>query len=189
MELDLAQEAVNAALSSDWKNAIKLNHQILKVNSKDTDALNRLARAYAESGDMEKAKETTQKVLKIDPINKIANRCLLKWKNFKATNSFKFSKTAFIEDPTRTRIVSLINLGDTSTLSSLNCGDIVKLIPRTHRVNVATLADLYIGRFPDDLALKFIHLIKLGGDYEVVVKNVSNSEVKIFVKALTKNGF
>ena len=72
MNEDLAQKAVAAALAGDWKEAEKINKQILKGDKSDVDALNRLARAYAEQGNLKKAKETAQKVLKINTFNQIA---------------------------------------------------------------------------------------------------------------------
>src|SRR5260221_1318924 len=83
---DLAQLAIAAALVSDWKKAILLNTQIIKENTEDTEALNRLARAYAEDGNIAKARATSQKVLKIDSLNPIATKCFLKWKNFKTND-------------------------------------------------------------------------------------------------------
>jgi len=66
MDSDLAQEAINAALNEDWKKAILINTSIIKIEPTDVDALNRLARAYAETGNTVKAKIITKKVLKID---------------------------------------------------------------------------------------------------------------------------
>jgi tetratricopeptide (TPR) repeat protein len=192
MESDLAQEAITAALSCDWENAIFLNSKIIKANSEDIDALNRIARAYAENGDIVKAKAASAKVLKLDPTNTIANKCLLKWKSYRKglinTVPQVISSKAFIEEPTRTRIVNLINLGEVSNLTTLDCGDMLKLSAHPHRVNVDTLDDRYIGRFPDDLAAKFINLIKFGGEFEVVVKSANKHEVKVFVRSVSKNG-
>lgn len=188
MESYLAQEAISAALSCDWEKAILINSKILKIDSKNIDALNRIARAYAEKGEIEKAKKFTTKVLKIDPANTIAGRCHLKWQDFKPVANSRITKFKFIEEPTRTKVVNLINLGEKINITNLDCGDTLKLDPHTHRVNVLTMDDNYIGRFPDDLALKFISLVKLGGSYEVVVKTANTREVKVFVRALSKNG-
>jgi hypothetical protein len=54
----LAQEAIEAALSKDWNEAIKLNLQILKFNSGNTDALSRLCKAYLETGNYRKPKRS-----------------------------------------------------------------------------------------------------------------------------------
>src|SRR5579859_7316732 len=101
MDSNLAQEAIKAAISCNWENAITLNSQILKLDPDNVDALNRIARAYAENGDVVKAQKATEKALKIDPANLIANKCLTKWKTFKknGSNSARLSTKAFIEEP------------------------------------------------------------------------------------------
>ncbi len=191
MESDLAQEAIEAALCCDWSKAILLNSRIIKVEPKDVDALNRLARAYAETGNLQKAKDVTQKVLKIDPTNSIAEKCQQKWKIWKIgiTNNKGNLAGAFIEEPTKTKIINLINLGDDSTIANLDCGDSLKLVATTHRVNVATGNDKHVGRFPDDLAYKFITLIRGGTEFDVIVKSADKKNIKVFVRSLSKNGF
>ncbi|SRR5258708_7105598 len=190
MESDLAQQAITAALSSDWKTAILFNSQLVKINPTDIDALNRLARAYAEDGNLDKAKLSSQKVLKIDRLNPIATKCLAKWKNFKAGSGnmrSMASPSVFIEEPNRTKIINLINLGSSANVVNLACGDNVKIVPHMHRVNVMTNDDKLIGRFPDDLASKFIKLMKLGNTYDVVIKSADKTQVKIFVRTLHLN--
>lgn len=186
MDSDLAQEAINAALTGDWEKAILVNSKILKDNSSNIDALNRIARAYVESGNVAKGQLITKKVLKLDPTNPIANRCFLKWQNYTPRSSaskFTISPNLFIEEPSKTKVISLINLGDTSILEQLCCGDVVKLQPNTHRVNVHTaLSDKYIGRFPDDVAARFIKLMRDGNVYEALIKLASKNQVKIFVR-------
>ncbi len=98
MNEDLAQKAIAAALKASWKDAVNLNKQILKKDSKDVDALNRLARAFSEVGEIIKAKKTAKKVINIDPHNTIATKALAKWKELRKgekTNPSKFSARAF----------------------------------------------------------------------------------------------
>src|SRR5689334_19115226 len=137
MDSDLAQVAINAALNENWEEAIKANSSILKIEPTDIDALNRMAKAYAETGDLNKAKETTKKVLKLDPTNIIANKCQEKWNNFKKlTKTITSSKgiaKIFIEEPTKTKLITLINLGDPISISTLDCGDTMKMVTHPHR--------------------------------------------------------
>ena len=187
---DLAQQAIAAALASNWKQAVLLNSELIKIDPTDIDALNRLARAYAEDGNLAKAKLSSQKVLKIDKLNPIATKCLAKWKNFKANNGnirHVATPSVFIEEPNRTKIINLINLGSAANITNLACGEAVKIIPHMHRVNVMTNDDKLVGRFPDDLAAKFIKLMKLGNSYDVVIKSADENQVKIFVRTLRLN--
>lgn len=189
--MDLAQKAVTAALSGNWEEAIKVNSEILKNDSKDLDALNRLARAYAESGKIKKAKEISQKVLKIDPLNPIATKCLAKWKaggvNEGARCSLCSNAESFLEEPGKTKIVSLLHLGDAGTIAKLDAGDEVKFMPFSHRISVTTFDNKYIGRLPDDLSARLRTLLKCGNEYQILVKSTSPQEVKIFIRELKRS--
>ena len=102
MDDALAQKAIDLALKGDWEKAVEVNLQIAKIAPNDTDALNRLARAYAETGAIPKAKTTAEKVLKIDSVNPIAIRSLEKWKSLKKNDklsSTDISSDTFLEEP------------------------------------------------------------------------------------------
>jgi len=185
MKNDLAQQAINAALTGRWSEAIKINLQIIKKNKNDLDALNRLARAYAEQGHLAKAKKTSQKVLKIDPFNKIAQKCLEKWKGLKK-DEVKSSQTTsadnFIEEPGKTKIVTLLYPGAEKIIAKLDAGDEVRLNYHGHRVSVLDQNGKYIGRLPDDLGARLKKFIKEGNEYRVLVKSTEGKDVKVFIR-------
>jgi tetratricopeptide (TPR) repeat protein len=193
MDTDLAQRAITAALSGDWKEAIKLNSQLLKDNPEDIEALNRLARAYAESGKISKAKTISQKVLKIDPFNSIATKSLSKWKGLKRVKGENYkpsSAEAFLEEPGRTKLVTLLYPGDSKLLAKLDAGDEVKIVPYAHRVSILSSDGKYIGRLPDDLAARLRRLIKVGNQYKTLVKSVDTKEIKVFIREISRaNGY
>lgn len=185
MNEDLAQKAVTAALAGDWKEAEKINKQILKDEKSDVDALNRLARAYAEQGNLKKAKEAAQKVLRINPFNQIANKSLKKWKSLRhgeTTTSGPSSAEAFLEEPGKTKMVSLLHLGAPSVLAKLDAGDEVKLAPHKHRVSVTTLDGKYIGRLPDDIAALLRKFTKKGNEYQTLIKSVEPKGILVFIR-------
>ncbi len=186
MNEDLAQKAIAAALKASWKDAVNLNKQILKKDSKDVDALNRLARAFSEVGEIIKAKKTAKKVINIDPHNTIATKALAKWKELREgekTNPSKFSARAFLEEPGKTKIVSLLHLGDCGkVIANLDSGDEVKFKIGNHRISVCTDTKKYIGRLPDDVSVSLIKLIKAGNKYQAFVKSSSPQEVKVFIR-------
>lgn len=186
----LAQKSIALALIGNWKEAIKVNKEILKESPADTDTLNRLAKAYFESGNSAKAKNVCQKIIKIDPINSIAVKNLAKWKGIKekCPSETKPSSTAsFIEESGRTKLVSLLNLGDAKIIGNLNICDEVKLAAHTHRVSLTTVDGKYIGRLPDDLALRLRGLISLGNIYQVFIKSIDQKGIKVFIKEIQKS--
>ncbi len=186
MQNDLAQKAISAALKANWDKALELNKQILKNDSKDVDALNRLARAHSELGEIIKAKKAAQKAVRIDPHNTIAIKTLEKWKDLKKgekTRQSKFSARAFLEEPGKTKIVSLLHLGDSNkVLANIDSGDEVVFKLGSHRISVCTLDKKYIGRLPDDLSASLIKLIKRGNEYQVFVKSSKPQEIKVFIR-------
>ena len=186
MDKDLAHQAVSAALCGNWKDAITLNKEILKSDNKSVDALNRLARAFAETGDTTKATKISKKVLVIDPHNSIAVKCLEKWKGFEEGEvSFKTGPSSindFIEEPGKTKLVALIHIGNPKLLSKLDSGDEVKLNPHGHRMSVVTGDGKYIGRLPDDVGAKLKTLIKMGNEYKVIVKCSDPKVIRVFLR-------
>jgi tetratricopeptide (TPR) repeat protein len=185
MNGDLAQEAISAALNGNWVEAKKINEKILKEDAENSDALNRLARAYAELGNLQKAKSTCQKVLKIDPFNAIAVKSLEKWKTLKKGDTYVSHPSqpqTFLEEPGKTKVVSLLFLGSPKLLAKLDTGDEVILDTHSHRVSVTTTDNKYVGRLPDDLSARLRKLTKLGNLYKVFIKSVSTNDVKVFIK-------
>lgn len=190
MNTNLAQKAVSLALSGNWQEAKKVNRQILKDNRADIDALNRLARCFAELGDIEKARRTAKKVLKLDPFNPIATKSLKKWKGLKkgeTITSGPFSGDTFLEEPGKTKIISLIHLGDPKTLAIIDSGDEVKLNPRSHRISVSIQDGKYIGRLPDDISARLRKLTKYGNQYQAFIKSTDAEEVKVFIKEIHRS--
>ncbi len=189
METNLAQDAITAALNGDWKKALQINELLLKDNPEDTEALNRTARAYAELGKIQKAREIVQKVLKLDPFNSIAQKAFDRWKGLKngeASSSGPITSTAFLEEPGKTRIASLMHMGKKDTIAELDTGDEVHLNCHSHRVSCLSLSGKYIGRLPDDLSSRIRKLTNLGYEYKVFVKSVDMHEVKILVREVTR---
>ena len=186
MEMSLAQKAINLALHSEWNEAIKINLEILDLSPHDVDSLNRLAKAYAETGKIDEAKKTAQRVLKIDPVNPIATRCFEKWQSVKngsihAKNSA--SPESFLEDPGKTKIVTLVKLGSNQVIAGIDSGDSVKLLSHPHSISVVTGNNKYIGKLPDDLAARINKLMKSGNKYEVLVKSANTKEVAVFIRS------
>ncbi|OGM11490.1 hypothetical protein A2Z22_00370 [Candidatus Woesebacteria bacterium RBG_16_34_12] len=189
MDTDLAQIAINHAINGNWNEAIIINKQILKINSKDIDALNRLARAYAELGNLQKAKIYSQKVLKLDAYNPIAKKCLSKWKVLKKGEVINLPPTSpknFLEEPGKTKIVPLLNLGSPKVLAKLDAGDEVLINTHAHRISIMTKGGEYIGRLTDDLSARLRELIKYGNEYQAFIKSVSNNDTKVFLKEVKR---
>lgn len=188
--MDLSQKAVSLALKCKWEEAVLTNLEILKSQKDDIDALNRLARACAESGDSKKARKTCLKVLSIDPHNQIALKALSKYKknkvNTRTVADRSASPSTFLEESGKTKIISLLNLGDIKLISVLDAGDKVLMTTHSHRVCITTSDGKYIGRIPDDLAARLKTLVKGGNQYLIYIKSIENKSVKVFIKEVSR---
>ncbi|MEK7188627.1 MAG: hypothetical protein AAB685_02120 [Patescibacteria group bacterium] len=187
---DLAQAAIGFALAGKWNEAVSINKKILKSNSKDLDALNRLAHAYSELGDIIKAKKISKSVIKIDSLNTIAIKSLNKWRVTKSNSNFLGEETRmvhdFLEEPGKTKIVGLIRLGDKTLIASIDPGNEVALVCHPHKVSVTLASGKYIGSLPDDLANKLKKLVKGGNIYQTLVKSVEPDKVTVFIKEISR---
>lgn len=195
----LASLAIDAALTSDWQEAVKINEKILKEQSSDVEALNRLAKAQSSTGEITKAQKTYGKVLNLDPYNIIAKKNLdklTKMPNNGHTNGSNGNSnghandnghavnlsTIFLFEPGKTKIISLLNLAPPTILAGLNCGDKLTLNVKKHTISVLSEDGNYLGAMPDDLSHKLMAYIDGGNKYEVYVKFATPKSLTIFIR-------
>ena len=189
MDTSPAQKAVSFALSGNWTEAARVNLQILSVDPNDTEALCRLARAYTELGKIKEAREVTKKVLKIDPVNTIALKFQEKLKTAKKSDSLSSNQPpseSFLEEPGKTKLVQLLNLGKSEAFAGLDPGEEVKLISYSHKVTIDSMDGKYIGKIPDDIAARLKNLIKEGNKYQVLIKSIEPKEVTVFIREIER---
>lgn len=192
MRDDLSELATELALENKWEDAIEINKKILCDNPEDVDCLNRLARAYFEAGNNGKAIKISKQVIKIEPYNNIAIKSLQKYQKVKPSGlpiREVSTDINFIEEPGKTKIIKLLNLGKEKIVSYLDAGDEIVLSAHSHRVSVNTLDGKYIGRLPDDISAKIRIFKKNGDQYKAIIKSAEDESVKIFIrlKSLSKN--
>lgn len=195
--LDMSQpslipQAILTALRQDWKEAIRINIQIIKEEKTNIDAYNRLGYAYMKNGQPIKSKEVFTKVLRLDPYNQIAQRnlkkiSLLKKGSTHITSCEDISPLLFLEEPGKTKMIDCINTAPMNSLSILTCGQKIQLVTKKHSIEVRDTQNTYIGALPDDIAFRLLKLMNAGNEYAVFVKGVSKNCVSIFIRE-TKRG-
>ena len=189
MDTSPAQTAINMALSGNWKEAIKINSEILGETPEDVEALCRLARAYTELGKISKAREATKKALEIDPVNPIALKFQEKLKSAKSTASIFNAQTqpeSFLEEPGKTKLITLLNICKGESFADLDPGEEVKLCSLPHKIAITTMKGKYIGKLPDDIAARLRNLIKEGNKYQVLIKSVEPGAITVFIRELER---
>src|SRR3990167_9246564 len=124
----LHQEAINAALSQDWKQAESLNKQILKSDPTHIDAHLSLGFALMQQGQFDGAKTAYRKGLRLDPGNSIARNNLDKIKILSKKGATQqenvhgellFDPATFITVAGKTKNTALINIGQADTIAHL----------------------------------------------------------------------
>ena len=186
----MENSAINAALTGNWKEAVKLNLLILKSDPKNIEALNRLGRSYFQLGLKTKAAETYTKVIKLDKFNTIAlkNLELIKTSKIVRGNgqNLHMPLPVFLEEPGVTKTLSLIRPSEPKILSRMHPADPVIIAPRQHCIAVTTADGQNLGRLPDDLASRMQMFIKAGSEYAAWIRAVEPNNLKIFIKEIKR---
>lgn len=186
-----SEAAIAAALTQNWREAIRINSALLKLNSHDTDVLNRLGFAYLQSGQFSQAKKMLHKVLELDPYNQIASRNIkklstLKRKDLSKTAQCRISPLMFLEDPGKTKIAVCVNPAPLRILSTLVAGQEVQLKAKNHCVEIRDNKNTYLGALPDDLSFKLIKFISCGNRYQVSIKGIGKNSLTVFLRELSR---
>lgn len=182
---DLTRKAVKLAFAGHWQEAISLNKQIVQLKPKNIAALNRLARAYTEIGEINKAKKTYQQTLEIDRYNPVALKNLDKLSLIKKTNKLNKNTTKplgiFIDEAGKTKTVKAIRLGQKNILVQLAAGDQLEIEPKKRLISLSFHHD-YVGSLPEDLSFRLIGLIKKGNQYAAFVKSAEKNNLTVFLR-------
>lgn len=189
----LHRKAIDAAISCNWQTAIKLNEQILESEPKNTEVLNRLAKALFETGGYTAAKKIYNQVLEIDPYNTIAQKNLKKVASLKkdgvnlSSQSMSLSPSMFLEEPGVTTLVNLVKVAEPQKLLKLSPGTVVSLVPKKRSVSVTDSGNVYLGAFPDDSAFHLLKLLKGGNKYTSIIKSVRPNGLTVLVREIYRS--
>lgn len=189
------KKAIKSALDRNWKEAVEHNLTILNENPNDIPTLNRLARAYTELAQIDKAKETYSKVIKLDKYNPITTKNLkrLKVKDKNSTIVSTVTQTPiihtnFLEEPGKTKTSQLVRLSEAQMLANLQIGQSVQLEAKKRLVSVLTEDGTYIGSLPDNLSFILGKLIRSGNKYEAIIKSLEKNAVQVFIRETHRSG-
>lgn len=193
----LNDQAIDAALSSSWDVALKINKLIIKKDPQNVDALNRQARVYMELGKSSLAKKYYSEALRFDPYNPIALKNLKIIKSFKSNNkggqtpltheTSKLSASLFLQEPGKTKIVSLLKVAEPQKLSMIYCGMQLDMIIKNRGITVVDLNGNYLGVLPDDTSHLIIRLLKGGNKFGLFVKSVKVNALSILIKEIYRS--
>jgi tetratricopeptide (TPR) repeat protein len=176
-----ADQAVAAALDSDWPRAVDLNTKILEGAPDDIEARNRIGRAFIELGRLEEAKASFAEVLKAEPYNSIAIRGtqrvdqLLEHKSKPVITQSKTQPRLFIEDMGKTGILRLINPAPPHILARYSPGAEAQLKEQEGLMAVHARDGELLGFLEPKVGRRLIDLIRTGNQYVAAI--VSNDQL------------
>lgn len=192
----LKAKAIDEAVSGNYDNAISINQQILEIEPSDVDSLMQLAHAYWQTGSMYNAKKYYRQTLTLEPNNSLAKKRLqllssidsklntFNPQNRKATKIVQISD--LIEEPGKTKIVKLNNIGKPEHLGLLKIGEQAFMKIRKRRLEVRDVEGNFLGCLPDDISKRLIDFMNQKGIYEAYVFSIDRNEVKIFIREIKK---
>lgn len=187
----LQQQAITAALSSNWEEALRLNQLIIDNDPKNVEALNRIGRAYFETGNLSESQNHFEQALKSDPYNQIAAKFLKRIETFskkgcKPNNHNhqvqQVDSDLFIEEPGKTKIATLLKVAEPQKLSLISTGTMVNLVIKNRGVAITDPDGEYLGILPDDLSHRLIRFLKGGNKYQALVKTVKINGLSVLIR-------
>lgn len=184
----LTVQAIDFATHTHWEEAREKNQAILDLEPQNIGALNRLAFCEMQLENYTAAKRIYESVLEIERFNPIATKYLSMLKHRVKPQRLQSSSAGeeFIEEPGKTKSVSLQKLADPEILQSTPMALQCNLVVKNHRVNVVSCTGTYLGSLPDDIAFRLQKLITAGNTYSVIVQSTSKKGCIVFIKEVVK---
>jgi len=189
LKRQLVEQAIDAATAAEWEKAAKINEQLLEMGP-DSEAENRLAKAFWEQGELATAREHYQAALALDPTNRIAERNINRLrtllaeagkKTVAAKPGSKAPVSIFVEETGKTGFAHLVDLASSRELAQVNPGDTVELSPVGPRLQ-ATSNGLPIGVVEPRVAARLLKLIADGNKYAAGVTSLGDKDVRIIIR-------
>jgi tetratricopeptide (TPR) repeat protein len=189
----LADQAIAAALESDWQRAADLNKQILDVAAEDVEARNRYGRALLELGKLEDARAAYQEVLKAYPHDPIALRqlariaILMEDKRKPDATRSKTQTRLFIEDMGKTGILRLVNPASPHVIARYSPGAEVELREQEGLLAVHARDGALLGFLEPKVGRRLIELIRAGNEYVVAIVTNDQTNPRVAVREIVQS--
>ncbi|GAC1467135.1 MAG: tetratricopeptide repeat protein [Chloroflexota bacterium] len=191
----LAQHAITLAVQSRWQEAADVNQQIVEIVPDDSEAFNRLGKAFTELGRISEAREAYQRSLNADPANLIAQRNLDRLSRITESEAGELAKQAqlkldprfFMEETGKTGLTILENPAPSKVLATLTAGLQVKVAVQDGSLTVTTMDGVYIGSVDQRLGARLIRLMGTGNEYQAGIVGVDEDAVRVIIREIRQS--
>ena len=181
-----SNEAISLATHGRWQDAVVLNREIVEVYPDDVEALNRLGKAYAETGRYSEARKSLERSLQIAPTNSIARKNLERMTGMEDAPILPTARRAtpqvFLDESGKSTTTSVVGLPSAEALGQVHNGDMVHLEVDGATVAVVNRTGRQLGRLEPRLASRLIKLQGGGNTYVAAVASVSNDGISVVVR-------
>lgn len=186
----LAQQAISLAMQSRWQDAAEVNQRIIEMVPDDSQAYNRLGKAYTELGRISDARGAYEEALRSDAANLIAQRNLERLSRINESEvqellrkaGQKLDPTFFMEETGKTGVTLLDDVQESDLLATLTAGDQVQLEEQDGRLVAMAMDGTTLGNIEERLGTRLIRLIATGNKYQAGIVGVDGTVVRIIVR-------
>src|ERR1700736_857013 len=182
-----SEQAISLAMKNRWDQAAQVNREILDMFPNEVDAYNRLGKALTELGRYAQARDAYAQAVKLDPLNGIAAKNLVRLGKFAGEGSGTQQSSPvdprlFIEESGKTTVTLLSDVKRTETAAKLSAADQLNLERRGTQVVMSDLTGQEIGRVEPKLEQDLIRLLGLGNQYAVFVTAAIDQTVHVIIR-------
>lgn len=192
----LAERAINLAMSGEWQQAIEVNRRLVEEFEPDVEAWNRLGKAYSQLGRIADARAAYESSLKIDPNNTIALRnrqrlAAIKDESLPTENGDGPHADAafFIEETGKTVATSIFSDAPRETLALVAAGDMLGMRREGDVMTVTTRQGGRLGVLEGKLSARLIELMAGGNEYAIatVAVHPGKRELRVLVREMRQS--
>lgn len=187
-----SEQAVALALRGRWADAVTANQNILALFPSDSEAHNRLGKAFTELGKYADAKDSYAHALQIDPGNCIAEKNLQRLTLLAASQPTEVAEPTpigdgylsphlFIEEMGKTGTTTLINPSPLSVLAKQSAGDPVRLRIEKSTLVVENTRGERLGEVEKKLGQRLIGFMNAGNRYAAAISGL-DTFVRIIIR-------
>lgn len=186
----LAQQAISLAMQSRWQEAADVNQRLVEMVPDDSQAYNRLGKAYTELGRIGEARSAYEEALRGDPANLIAQRNLERLSRINESEVQELLRKAgqkldpnfFMEETGKTGVTLLDDVAESDLLATLTAGDQIQLEERDGRLVATAMDGTAIGKVEERLGTRLIRLMATGNQYQAGIVGVDGTVVRIIIR-------
>lgn len=191
----LAEQAINLAMSNQWQQAIDLNKRLVEEFTPDAEAYNRLGKAYAQVGRNADARAAYEAALKLDSTNTIAQRNLTRLASLKdeapsaAEDGHHADPAFFIEETGKTAATAIFCDAPRDTLARVAGGDILGMHREGNIIIVTTYGGERLGPLDGRLSARLIELQDGGNTYAIaaISINPAKRELRALIREMRQS--